>query len=129
MIGFSGLPGDFPGASPFNLLKAPRRGVCRVQMKASPPGLNHESIQSQARQSFQEKNSRVLLSPPLQTRTRAAPRGKGQEESGVWGFGTPGSSSDSPAPLDTDPSVAQGREHTQEGGLGEETAFPWEICF
>lgn len=85
MISFSGLPGDLPGASPFNLLKAPCTGLCRVHMKASSPGLIHESIQSQARQSFQEKNSQVLLSPPLQTRTKVAPRGKGQGKSRTWG--------------------------------------------
>lgn len=88
MISFSGLPGDFPGASPFNLPKALCRGVCRVQMKASPPGLIHESIQSQHTTIFQENNSQVLLSPPFQTQTvgfPAAPREKGKEKSGVWG--------------------------------------------
>lgn len=126
MISFSGLPGEFPGASPFNLPKAPSRGGCRVQVKARPPGPIHESIQSRARQIFQENNSRCC-SPRTDRGVLAAPeRGRGGR------MGRTGRSSGSPAPLDTDPTdpstgtPAQGREHARGGGLREETAFPWE---
>lgn len=128
MISFSGLPGEFPGASPFNLPKAPCTGVCRVQMKASPPGLIHESIQSQHSAASRKTIPGAAL-PSSPNTDRGHQEGKG---GGEWGVGR---SSDSPAPLDTnptDPSMgtpAQGREHTQGGGLREDTEFPWEICF
>lgn len=41
-----------------------------------------------------------------------------------------GRSSDSPAPLATEPTdPSMGHWLRAESTLGEETAFPWEICF